>query len=186
MTQYAKLIEGALQLYTPRHISNPRADVLESYALAHGFKPIIKESQPHRLATPYYRETEKQIRLSWEEPSLEDARSQIIGEVNEEKNRILATTQIIEVNGKQYDFNAQAISNLKGALLANLDQVEWTLSDYTLTTLDKEGLNALMLAFLQTTQSIYAWQAAMVQSVKDAESAAHLASLDLTYLHDRG
>ncbi len=158
--------------------------MLESYALAHGFKPIIKESQPHRLATPYYRETEKQIRLSWEEPSLEDARDQVIREVNEEKNRILSSTLTIEVYGKQYDFNAEAISNLKGVLLAGLDTVEWTLQDYSLVVLDRDGLMALMQAFLQAKQAVYTWQANTVQSIKDAESVGQLAALDILNHHD--
>ncbi len=181
MTQYAKLIDGQLQICAPRHISNPRPDVLESYALAHGFKPIIEETQPHRLSTPYYRETEKQIRRGWLELELKTAREQLIAEIYAEKNRLLASTLIIEVDGKQYDFNTEAILNLQGVLQAGLAEIEWTLSDYTIVTLGQADLVTLMQAFLLKKQEIYAWQATLVAQSKAADTVAELASIAITF-----
>ncbi len=181
MTQYAKLISGQLQICSPRHISNPRPDMLESYALAHGFKPIIDETQPHRLTTPYYRETDKQIRRGWLEPNLEDARNQVISEINAKKNQILASTLVIEVDGKQYDFNSEAISNLEGILISGLERVEWTLHDYSQVTLEQASLAALMQAFLLKKQEIYAWQAELISLARIASSIAELSTIQISY-----
>lgn len=163
MTTYAKLTpQGALEtLRRIPHISNPTEATRAAYATVNGYKPVRYTEAPAASAAPSWEETDTEIRQTWAELPLEEARAQAVEQVQQWRNTAMATTCTLETPyGWPLEYSQEAVSLAQGTLILMLtgisENTSWTDADNTrhddLTIFDMKMIASLLARHIRGIQ----------------------------------